>query len=555
MYSLPTHPSTGMVERLDLTLSDLESISGNPSSGRKILQELANQAQIVLTELRSVLKRSQVQEVAQLVRDGSWVKASEAMNHNFPGGSIGSIEEVMELVYVDDHQQNLLSAIKWVGHLDVQLRPRAYEAIYEQIKMKGHTDKMQMLLMQDEIKMLPANAVMKDDVRAQLDNDCFQLIECIVSSVNLRFLFGSSPCMPSMNLFEIMKSECFSFAVQPIVSKWEDQEDGLLLLLKLSQTFFSVSSSCCLIDALWKVLEARSLQDSEQAMHLYAHAKYIKEYSSEWSKVPKDVQKLCTDVWDKMAPYQTKYFQFYQVYIEEENKESIVDLHFENVHLESFAHDFTVWYCNGDFARFKTIFEAAKTTSKAAGYVAVEFLHQLYIEMVKWKQMYTFEALCLFNDNAQLISSIYFVGPRGYKEYQSEPFKGLQTKAPACLRLILAGQQLRLVNKFYYYDLLLCVNQDKTIWCSSPREESELLCKPTVDPDTALTIFTVEFGESNWKLAASDGKLKLAETGTQWRITPVDEHHVKISSAADGKNRPKKTHHFYSYICLIPFDI
>jgi hypothetical protein len=57
---------------------------------------------------------------------------------------LGPFEEI--LVLVGDHQDTLTSAIKWAGQLDVPLKIKAYEALYEQIKFKGFTDKPEMLL-------------------------------------------------------------------------------------------------------------------------------------------------------------------------------------------------------------------------------------------------------------------------------------------------------------------------------------------------------------------------------------------------------------------------
>jgi hypothetical protein len=56
---------------------------------------------------------------------------------------LGPFEEI--LVLVGDHQNTLTSAIKWAGQLDVPLKIKAYEALYEQIKFKGFTDKPEVL--------------------------------------------------------------------------------------------------------------------------------------------------------------------------------------------------------------------------------------------------------------------------------------------------------------------------------------------------------------------------------------------------------------------------
>jgi hypothetical protein len=266
----------------------------------------------VVSKLRGVMKRSQVEQVADLVRANSWSKANEAMKCNFPRGiSIGFIEEVLALVCGANNLHDLTSAIMWAGLMNA-MQPRLYDAIYEQFKARGFTGRPQVLLLRSRIKCLPAAGV-PDDVRAQLDAEFGRIVEQVAEGVKKK------DYSLSIEINEIDAKSSYSGkrilneVVAAVVQKFETFTlANTLLLIQYSMGLPKIENCCFLIDALLKELESRSLLDSEMALHLWSHAKHVKEESSIWKGVRADVQKLCTDALDKLSKYKQNFFMHYQ---------------------------------------------------------------------------------------------------------------------------------------------------------------------------------------------------------------------------------------------------
>jgi len=513
------------VERLVQLLKDLDDFSCDSTEAD--LLHLANEAKRAVTKMQNVLKRNQVEQVAKLVQAKEWDKATQQMKINFPGGnSIAIVEEVLELVYVADNLDNLTTAIKWVDKLDASLRPGAYRTLYEQVKFKRHTDQPQVLMLWRRIKFLPASAVL-DSVLAQLDQDFQRILEQIVEGIKKKdySLIGRIDEMDDYsNEGELVMNK----VVTAVVSKFETLTmENVVLLVQFSMKLPSIANCCYLMDALMKALEAGLLQDSEIAMQLWVHAKYIKEEQPNWDKVEKSSQKLCINVLEKLTLYKLRYFRHYQRYVEDDDKQKIEYLHYDN--LRSILSDFVTWYYKqDDLTRVHKLLAAVNVMIYYGEIQRV--LTQLHIEMLKFQQTNTFEAFCLFNMVKHIISL------DSYKSLELKlkaPFEQLKAKAPNCLCLLLwpdeDERQLRLVNKFY--DSPLCIQDEKVFCCTSRVDnDQEQLCSVSVEAETALSTFSFKCGNTLWKLDASDSDnmAKVTWTGTRWKLKPADEHHVQI---------------------------
>jgi hypothetical protein len=173
--------SSGPVGRLDQVLLDLDAVCAESKGDAQQLLA-AEEAKSALTKLRSIMKRTQLEQVAELVQDFKWDEATEQMERNFPGGTtnIGLVEEILALVYVDTYSDHLVSSIEWVGRLDVWFQPKAYQLLFQQMKSKGHTDLPQVLLLSEKISKLPDGVL--DGVQAQLD--CSKVLEKIIEDVD-----------------------------------------------------------------------------------------------------------------------------------------------------------------------------------------------------------------------------------------------------------------------------------------------------------------------------------------------------------------------------------
>lgn len=308
------------------------------------------------------------------------------------------------------------------------------------------------------------------------------------------------------------------------------------LLIRYSMQLDSVESSCYLIDALMKEFEACSMLDSEMALHLWAHARFVQKMEASWDQVLPDSQKLCTDVLSKLNKYKFRYLQHYQKYVEDKDRQKIKLLHEGNRHLQAIVCCFVTYYFSEcDLTTVQKLLSAAKAISCCT---VVKFIFkQLHFEMQKYKQLNTFEAFCLFNELKNYMALESF---ESLQAEEKSSFERLKAKAPTCLHLLLWPEgnenQLRLVNKFF--GASLSVQQDRIVCINSEKDrDDELNCSATLDPVEALINFSFKSGHTTLNLdATAEGTAKVAEHGTKWRLKAVDDHYVKIYTDNGKKN-------------------
>jgi hypothetical protein len=458
-----------------------------------------------------------VEQVAELVQAKEWDKATQQMKLNFPGDSlnIGRVEEVLQMVFVCEKSDCLISIIKWVGQLDVPLQPRAYEALYEQFKVNNFTDQPEVLLLRKRVSDLPAGVL--ENVRAQLDQDFQRIVGRIAEGVKNKYysLQKKINKMKKLREFHLIMNE----VVTAVVGKFKCSPlDQTLLLFKYSEKLPTLGHSCYLIDAMLKMYESRmyvSLTCTDHyALHLYGHAKFVREEQANWKNVSNASQKLCTKVLDKLTNYKLKIFHLYQKHVEDHDKKNIQKLHQRNLHLRSILSEFVSWYYKkDDLSRVQNLLSAARAINR---FEAIErILTQLQIEMHKCQQTNTFEAFRLFHEVKYYMSLDRF---QSLDPELKSSFEQLKAKAPTCLRLLLWSEgdenQLQIVNKFF--DSSLSFHQDRIV-CSSSSLDQELFCSAAFDPDKALTTFSFHSGTKCCKLDAAaleDTSGKQPWTGT-----------------------------------------
>lgn len=516
--------STSSEERLKQLLQIVDAFCTEATGAE--LQTLANEAKSVVNKMQNKLERCTVEHVAKLVQATEWDKATMALKHHFPlDGNIGRVEEV--LVCVGDNLDSLTSAIKWVGQLDAQLKPRAYEVLYEKFKFKKFTDhEPQVLMLRKRVGELPEG--MLTNVRVELDQDFQRIIGLIVKGLqkNDRTIIDKVKKMGHLTEVGPIMNE----VVTAVVQKCETGSlKNTLLLIQYSLILPTIANRCCLMEALFKALEVRKLLKSEQALHLYAHAKFLMEVNPSMKETFK---KFCTNVLDQLTKYTLQYFNQYKKYVEQEDKDQIKKLHTKNWCLCSIGPEFVSWYFKqDDLTTVQKLLSAAKAIGTFKTKVCI--LTQLQIEMEKCQQSNTFETLCLFNEVkfSMSLNSYKFQKPQ-----LKAAFEELKAKAPACLRLLLWPErdeiQLKLVNKFF--DEPVSIQKNLVVCCNSQNADEGSTM--TIDPETALTTFSFKSGNTCWKLdaAALEGA-KEPWIGSQWKLKAVDEIHVKIFTD-DGKN-------------------
>jgi len=297
--------------------------------------------------------------------------------------------------------------------------------------------------------------------------------------------------------------------------------ENTLLLIQYSRGLRYNSNICFLIDALLKKLEKSNLLDSLHSLHLWAHAKYTQEHPV-LPTAQVGCQKLCTEAVEKLSLNKKRFFELYQNYVENSDKQKIIDLHLSNRHLDSIVGDFVSFYYNGDVDRTQNLLAVANASVGCFSDIAQILVRQLYNEMVKHDHLNSFGAYRLFHmlNHHQKISSINVF----------ERIKQLNEKAPAWMRQLLCSEgttELQVVNKFFNASLSVQEDNNSVVCSNLGGKQSNQTWRISFDQETSLLTLTHE--QKNLGLGAGkDSSLCLAQTGEGWMVKAVDEHHLKI---------------------------
>jgi hypothetical protein len=174
-----------------------------------------------------------------------------------------------------------------------------------------------------------------------------------------------------------------------------------------------------------------------------------------------------------------------------------------------------------------------------------DMARDLHAVMTDMNQTKTFAEFCLFNAVKNIVLSSY-----GQSDHNLSLRHLLRQElketinAPECAHLLLSAdtenQRLRLINK--KFGMPLCVDEEHRVSCCNTWDTYDnMLCVVRVDPDTALTCFSYKLDDHTWfNLDASENKVIVSVTGSQWMIKVLDKRHIKIFNN-DGKSILKST--------------
>jgi hypothetical protein len=354
------------------------------------------------------------------------------------------LQEVVHLLKdsILENGLKIKKAIEFVDRLDAALKPEAYKVLYEYINLKNLTGEPEMLLLQRNIRQLENPRILLQETNKKVNADCKKMISRIVKGIEEKDY--------SISIY-VIKELGYALLNENMATIVQEFSTGSLentpLLIQYSQGLPYISNHCFLIDALLKELEKRQLLDSMQAMHLWALAKYTKEEEAYWPNVAASTQMLCTDALEKLSLNKEKFFQHYQNYVEDSDKQKIKDLHLSNWLLYSIVRDFVSFYFNGEVGRTQNLLAAANAMPD---YGAIgRILSQLHEEMAKSDQLKSFEAFRLFN---QVKRTMSFSNFNLLEPYEKKPFEELKEKAPAWARQLLWLHNLSdisLKNRFH----------------------------------------------------------------------------------------------------------
>jgi hypothetical protein len=453
------------------------------------------------------------------VRDGKKAEAKKMLEDHEPY-DLSVAKEILKYINAGSGSDYLKESIDFVQHFDHRLQADAFKEIYKIIKLKDQTADPEMLLLQRKIKGLKGPGSAMDEIKKQVDDDCRMIISRIVKGIVEKDY--------SISIYVEKELDLLDENMATIVQEFSTGSlENTLLLIQYSIKLPYIENSCFLIDALLKELEKRELLDSMQAMHLWAHAKRTKEEEPNWPFEAASVRKLCTDALEKLSLNKEKFFQYYQEYVGDSDKQKIRDLHLSNLHLKSIVRDFVSFYYNGEVGRTQNLLAAANAITK---YLTVgRILSQLHEEMAKSDQLKSFEAFRLFNEVKRFMS--FISNFNSLRPDTKKPFEDLKEKAPAWVRQLLwPGGRLRFIitNKFTKNHLI--ASEDKVFkWTNG----AECGWRVSVDPETSLLSFSLSSG---LKLGLENKEAIVSALGSQFMISADDGLHITLHNNKGNLN-------------------
>jgi len=467
--------------------------------------------------LKNALSREKVDSIVELIKKGTLDAAKEKMKLDFPNLEIGSLEAILKLSYTGTTTENLKNAINFVtSAVDVNnLKFAGYNAIYQEMKFKNHTTEIEILLLEKAVDELDFQEKNSSQVRKELKEDKDKLISKIVQEI------GKGESLTSKKICDGLDSNILnSYIPKCIDSFFTGTLENMLLIIKYSMALPYIENNCYVIGATFKHLKKQNLLESEQALHLWANAKYYMDKDN-FHKVAQNAKNLCIDACGKLAENKGSLFEIYKQYIENTNKDAIKQLHVNNWHFVSIVPEFIKYYYAGNVKRARNLLQAAEACTH---YVAIgAFLNTLHAEMENHNQLVSFEAFQLFHGLKIETRHSNYETFKHDGNIAVKDLTALEKKVPKCIYSLLWGdtKKCRIVNK-YFAEPLFSSAQDQTVFTWVPKKwREDQFWNVSVDGESSLVTFLHDDSE-NLQL---DGK---KVNGVDWMIKALDDEYFKI---------------------------
>lgn len=367
-----------------------------------------------------------------LVEDSNSTSAAEIFSGEYP--KLKNKTNVLEKIFGLHNRSNvqLKNAILFAYSVDTNLKAEVYKVLYDNIKLYNLTSAPEILLLQKSIDKMQASGLLLEyysliTIKMQVDADCSKIIEEIVEGIKKK------DYSISIYITESVDRRILAYNMLKIAGRFATGSlENTLQLIEYSIKMSYIPNQCFVIDALFTVLKKRNLLDTEQAMHLWAHAKYTSEESTNFTSIETSTQELCTDAVKTLSPYNKTLYQFYQRYVEGPDKPKLRDLHTRNPHLFAIVSDFVLFYYKGDGGRLQILLKAANTILY---FLPVgRYYSQLHLEMYKWNLLNSFDAFTLYSHVKRQMSLSKY---NSLQPSTKKPYEQLKNDASECVRQLL----------------------------------------------------------------------------------------------------------------------
>lgn len=510
------------MEQLDQMLLVLEDCTFSAAPCNEETQlglEVTSSVQILRNRLRLTFS----EQVAQRARENDLDGALEALHKYFPNLQLDNVEEIIQLIYVAS--KDLQAAIGFVGKIPEKLRRDAFEALYDRVRFKKHTELPEILLLRSgwlladhgDLRLVPVNL------------DCLEIVKRIAQGArHCDFSLSEKVILLSSQLLE----ENMTTIVRIVMAEGQHLIIGLL---QYSCWLPVISCKCALIRALFNDLKASSHVSSKSGMHLWVHARCVAE-DERFLQLTDNIQERCLAIIDELGNHKDQFYSYYESHAFSGQGEDIESLHSDNWQLRLIAEEFVELKYGGNLENAWRLLAAARNVKDFSA--AASLLSALLTKMAEYDQLDTHECFAIFAIVKDYTFSADFLASSNSTKLSDVPkcqFKELQAKTPRCVRLLLWPESpggFRLVNKFFEAPLF-CDGRKDFVLCRPPPnyKDNNQVWNVQVDVKTHLVTFSLT-QDKHYSLKddyESSGFL-MQQRGTAWRVQVDDQNHIKISS-------------------------
>ena len=462
----------------------------------------APDVQEVTSSVRRLMERvtrRHIVNVAAVARQGKTLQAHQLMQHHFPQTTLSTVQNVLQLVYLD--AENLTSAIEFVTKCEPdEVLLGAFKALIGAVTFRKHTDKIEMLLLQKSIVDLgiPRLATKtRDKVLSQMilkvDADCYQIHHRVLAE------FENNDLSLANQIASRFGTQLLDRTLSKVVEIFfMDSMETILQLIKVSQQLPHTTTRCSLVHAIHLQIHNFGIKDNFDKAHLWAHARAVQE-EEQFNEV-----ELVT----RMNLDSTVLALFKEC----KNNEEILRSYPPN-------RDFVWPVAHLAVERLKGNVHQMQMSLQECAVDNHEVLACILCLLLREKvQKHSYEEFCIFFKARQLT------------EMAEGPLRSLGrllTEIPSCLRHLLwfdsNSRGFQIVNKFFQQPL--CILNSK-VFVGAEQQ----LWGVDIEPTTCLATLQLKTA-GDAQLIAQDGEVCYSEgQKAGWKIKVADDLHVKFYS-------------------------